>query len=175
MSFDTEQPNGDEYVKGTKAEIEYYRVVRMTLHGLDGVRLNASVSGLTVCSAFIGVAFTSWKYAGVATICGLTFSIAFLLSAFSCLLSAFTAVQFALKISMFSHFIAKSVDIAKDFENRMVVNKSHKITRQFNRHKFGGAGGDLLFKISLYALFALATFGCILSIFGFFASIELQS
>jgi|GEM_PF-2212418 len=175
MSSDTEQPNGIEYVKGSKAEMEYYRVVRMTLHGLDGVRLNASVSGLTVCSAFIGVAFTSWKYAGVATISGHTFSMAFLLSAFSCLISAITAAQFVSKISMFSHFIAKSVDIAHDFENKMVANESHKITRQFDHHSLAGPRGDLLFKISLYALLALAIIGCIASTVGFFASINLKS
>lgn len=169
---ESDEKNTHDLVSATKAEMEYYRVVRMTLHGLDGVRLNASVSGLTVCTGFIGVAFTSWKYAGEALVFGYSFSLACLLSLFACLIAMIVAIQFVGKISMFSHFIAKSVDIANDFEDKIVAQRKHKITGQFDRHSFAGHRGDFLFKTSLYLLLVIAGIGLIASSVGFILSIH---
>lgn len=151
---------------------EYYRIIRTTLPSFDAVRLNTSVSGLTICSAFLGVAFSTWKYSDVIQGIAKGFPLASVIAFFSCLLALIVGVQFIMKISMFSHFIASSVGVAKDFEDKLIVQEHHRLTHEFNKHKFAGANGDQLFKISLILLSSLAAFGVLFSACAFVSSIR---
>jgi hypothetical protein len=161
--FDEEENKENELVNGTKSEVDYYRIVRTTLHGLDGVRLNASVSGLTICSVFLGLSFTTQKYVDNICIMNYDIPLPLLLAYFSCFLAALNGIQFILKVQMFSNFIKSCVEIAKDFEKKLVNQEEHRLTFQFEKYTYAGSRGDNLFKLSLFLMVITSIIGMLMS------------
>lgn len=141
-----------------KGDLEYYRVVRMTLHGLDNTRLKAAVSGLSFCSAMIGVAITSWHYNDSIDLFGTTIPIfGYLISVAACYIGVISSSQFKKKIEMFNSFIVSSCDIAEAIEDKIFTDDKYKLTAQFNINPHAGKGGDKLFikSLNLLKIFAL--------------------
>jgi hypothetical protein len=162
--FDEEENKENELVNGTKSEVDYYRIVRTTLHGLDGVRLNASVSGLSICSVFLGLSFTARKYVENICIIDYVIPLPLLLAYFSYSLATLTGIQFMLKVQMFSNFIKSCVEIAKEFEMKLVNQKEHRLTFQFQEYTYAGSRGDNLFKFSLFLMVIISIVGMLMSL-----------
>jgi hypothetical protein len=160
---DEQENKENELVSGTKSEVDYYRIVRTTLHGLDRVRLQASVSGLSICSVFISLGFSAWKYVDDIQIKGYDISLPLLLSFCAYNLAVLSGIQFILKVQMFSNFIKSCVLIAHDFEEKLVNQDAHKLTLQFEKHTYAGSRGDLLFKISLIFMVIISLFGVLIT------------
>lgn len=86
----------------------------------------------------------------------------------SYVISFVVAIQYVLKISMFSRFINESAAIAKAFEDKLIVNQPHRLTDRFNQDRLAGPKGDPYFKTSLLLLAAVAFFGICFSTRDFF-------
>jgi|JI6StandDraft_1071083.scaffolds.fasta_scaffold108959_2 hypothetical protein len=159
----------EKLVTGTKEEHEYYRIVRTTLQGADSLRLQSASSGLTLCSTFIGVGFTASKYLVEHPLpAPYPPSFGHWIVLISFVISLVVAIQYILKISMFSRFINESAEIAKTFEDRLIVNQPHRLTDRFNQDRLAGPKGDPYFKTSLLLLAAVAFVGICFSIRDFF-------
>jgi hypothetical protein len=171
METEEHENEKNTLIGGTKSEIDYYRIVRTTLHGLDGVRLKASVSGLSVCSVFIGLGFTALKYVDDVNIMSYDIPLPLLLAFCAYLLATLSGIQFIKKVEMFSHFITCCVEISHDFENKLVVQEAHKLTRQFEKHTYAGSRGDNLFKSSLILMVCISVVGAITCAIAFFVNL----
>ncbi len=155
------------FFDGTPEETLYYNTVRLTLQGLDGVRLTAAVSGLTLVSGLIGIGYSAKQYSFLDTfnLWGQPFPVSHLL-AFTAFIVAFVVgEQYSRKISMFSHFIVSCVKIAKKIEKRCIQDESLQLTTQFNQHPNADKGGDKLFLRSLKILQYVALCGVLLSLY----------
>lgn len=148
---------------GSAAEATYYNVVRSTLHALDGVRLSAAVSGLTVCTGFLLAAITMIHYVGTVAIFSTNIPVGQILSIIFCYIAAEVANQFIRKIDMFSHFIACSVEVALNLEEKFVPDENLQLTTKFNKHEHAGDRGDKLFKRALKLIMYSAWTGVIIS------------
>ncbi len=145
-------------------KMTYYNLVRTTIHGLDGIRLKAAVSGLSVCTGYIAVGITLIHYVGTVEILSINVPVGHIFSTALCIISSFIAFQFVRKISMFSYFIKHAVDIALTLEEELIPEEELRLTMQFNKHKYAGKNGDRLFKIAMYFIIFLACSGAIISI-----------
>lgn len=146
----------------------YYNLVRTTLHGLDGVRLRAAVSGLSLCTGYIAVGISMIHYVGIVDIFSKKIPVGHFFSAMLCFISALIADQFIRKIDMFSHFIACSVEIALSLEENLVHNRNLRLTAKFNEHKYAGKNGDKLFRSALVIIMVSAWIGVLISAIAFF-------
>lgn len=159
----------ENLVTGTKEEHEYYRIVRTTLQGADGLRLQSASSGILLCSTFIGVGFTASKYLTEPLVAAAyPPNFGHWIALISYLVSIVVAVQYILKISMFSRFVDESAKIADAFERKLVVHEEHRLTDRFNKDRLAGPKGDPYFKTSLFVLGAVAFFGILFTIPRFF-------
>lgn len=159
----------EKLVRGTKEEHEYYRIVRTTLQGADSLRLQSASSGILLCSTFIGVGFTASKYLSephVAAAYPQNFG--HWIALISYVVSVVVAIQYILKVSMFSRFIDESAQIAEAFERKLVVFEEHQLTNRFNKDRLAGPKGDPYFKTSLILLGAVAFFGILFTVPRFF-------
>ncbi len=153
----------DKLVSGSSEEITYYQVIRSTLHSLDGIRLTAAVSGLTVCTSFIIVAITIIHYVGVIAIFSTNVPAGQIISIMLCFISARIAKQFIRKIDLFNHFIDCAVEIALRLEEKLLPDKKLRLTAIFNKHEFAGHRGDQLFKNALKLILFSAWVGVVMS------------
>ncbi len=115
-------------------KMTYYNLVRTNLPNLDGLRLKSAVSGLSVCTGYIAVGITLIRYVGTVEILGKNVPIGHIFSTMLCIISVFIACQFIRKISMFSHFIERSVHIASKLE-KVLIPKEIPLTMRFDEHK----------------------------------------
>lgn len=150
-------------IVGDRNDLEYYRVVRMTLSNLDSVRLQASTAGLTMSAAFLGVGYAAWRHAPEIRLLGLPIDLGALLAIAACVLAITTAVQFLRKVELFNDFIEESVDVASMLEKKLLDDESYRLTARFETKASAGARGLPLFKKSLYMLLALACFGILIA------------
>lgn len=118
---------------------------------------------------FIGVGFTASKYLVEHPLpAPYPPSFGHWIVLISFVISLVVAIQYILKISMFSRFINESAEIAKTFEDRLIVNQPHRLTDRFNQDRLAGPKGDPYFKTSLLLLAAVAFVGICFSIRDFF-------
>lgn len=159
----------EKWVTGTKEEHEYYRIVRTTLQGADSLRLQSASSGIMLCSTFIGVGFTASKYLAEHQLpASYPQGFGQWIVLISYVISFVVAIQYILKISMFSRFIDESATIAKAFEDRLIKESVHRLTDRFDQSRMAGPKGDPYFKTSLILLAAVAFFGVLFSVRQFF-------
>jgi hypothetical protein len=156
--------------KDHSEEINYYDIVRSTLHGLDGIRLNAVVSGITLCVALLGAAIAAANTEiNIKKIVGVCFDvnphlIGFILSSFLSFISLLVSDQFLKKINMFNYFIDQSVRISLRIEEKIIQAKNLRLTESFNAHTYGGRKGDQLFLLALNIMWFFSYLLMILSI-----------
>lgn len=137
-----------EVITGSKETMEYYRIVRTTIHGLDGLRLRASASGVAVSSWFVGAAFASEKaisLLGIASQPALSALFSILISSACLAISFFSAYQYILKLKMFGEFLIIAVTIAEKIEEKYIPDASMRMTEQFSPTAHASGKGDVLF------------------------------
>jgi hypothetical protein len=149
-----------------EVDLNYYVVVRNTLHGLDGVRLSTEVAGLTVSSGFLAAAIAAVQSINTYTIYGARVSLGLMVSAILNGLACITAYQFSKKIDMFNYFIGCSVDIALELERKMITENNHhlRLTAKFSDQTNAGKRGDKLFKLVIKTIGIFACLGALTTI-----------
>ena len=149
-------------VAGHGNDVQYYRAVRRTISSLGALRLQASIAGITVSTAFLGVGYAAWHYVPRIELLGQSFDPGGPLAVAACVLSMILAIQFVRKIKLYTSFLDESVDIACMLEKRLIDDPSYRLTNRFHAKAHSGTGVMSLFLTSLYALMTMALLGVVL-------------
>ena len=146
-----------------KIDIDYYRVVRETIHGLDNLIVTVIHQSVIIITAALtlgvglsGVIGDPWNrvFLGIITI------IAFYVTWGS-----------QRRVKLYSDILVEQIEVAEKMEESLISNDSIRITRQVERNvKHAGMDGEAIFLMGIktfYAIeFALAVYLVLSPIFG---------
>jgi len=140
-----------------ESDVLYLQILRQTIQGLDNLRIQTIVAGLTFTLGLISASAFAWKNINPLTVneysVPLSDIIAFLLAFFATILCR----PFIVKIKMFNTFIRSAVAIAVQIEGQLISDPAIRLTCEFEKcHGSAGRGGDFLFKVSLWIMQGIA-------------------
>jgi hypothetical protein len=151
-------------IAGDNKDLLSYRVVRLTISNLGHLRLQATVSGITLSTAFLGVGYAAWHYVPKMKLLGRSFDLGAPLAFVACAISMMLAIQFLRKIRLYTNYLDESLDIACMLERNLIDDPSYRLTERFHAEIASGSSATLLFVTSVYALIAMAFIGVLLGI-----------
>lgn len=133
---------------GASAEdLALYAVVRSTIQGLDNLILTLMLRGSLFVIGFLGVA--GFVYTNMDCVAGR------LGAGLVCFMAGLLDVALILQLKLYMDFLDEAVTIGKDHEVKCIVAE-YQITHRFDKKRFAGVRGKLLFPWVLYGMLALS-------------------